>query len=135
MRSYNVSGAEVQITSGRNYRVGFQSLIGNSTDINYACFEVSIELNRVSRMQEVEKISVSGYTVADINDVYARSLVLHPEVNIYTGYVMQKIENIWPLSNGQKGLKLTFVSGIRVRVISVFKDDSGNEVNIINVVN
>jgi hypothetical protein len=134
MRSYGVSGVELQAVAGSNYRIGFHSNSNDSTAIVYACFQVWVGLDGVSSIQEVERINVSGYTVGQIRDIYSRSLELHPEVNIYTGYIMSRIENIWPLSQVQKGLRLTFVSGIRVRAISIFKDDSGNEVNTINVV-
>lgn len=78
------------MVAGTKFRIGFQKY-SNDSSIRYALFEVFVGLDRAKTVKEVACINFSGYSVEQIIEAYNSALELHPEVNVYTGYVLTRI--------------------------------------------
>jgi hypothetical protein len=111
VKSYFVSGVETQVVAGRNFRIGLQK--NDNGYIRYALFRVFVSLGDETTVTLLEWINQFGYTVAQIQDNYNKTLDLHKEVS---GAIVTRIENIWQ----KEGLTFTFEKDGRKNQVFIY---------------
>lgn len=79
------------MVAGKNYRIGLQK--DDAGYIRYALFRVYVSLSGQTTVTVLEWINQTGFTVAQIQDNYNNTLLLHKEL---LGATVTRIENIWP---------------------------------------
>jgi hypothetical protein len=75
VKSYFISSVEKQVVAGYNYRISLQK--NNAATIQYANFEVFINLNGIATVKKIIWIDITNYSVPQIIQAYNSSLQLH----------------------------------------------------------